>query len=64
VGNPNCKLSFRHSIGASGGLLTMWDIADVEVWSSVSCEHVMLIHDNFIKSNEDFCLFKLCPLRS
>ncbi|MCH82855.1 endonuclease/exonuclease/phosphatase family protein [Trifolium medium] len=33
--------SFRPSAGASGGLLVLWDSVEVEVWSSVSFDHVL-----------------------
>jgi hypothetical protein len=33
--------SFRPSVGASGGLLTIWDTAEVEVWSSLSLAVIM-----------------------
>jgi len=34
----------------------MWDCSVVEVWSTVSFEHVVLIHGRFIQSNEEFYL--------
>jgi len=43
-GISNHAYSFRSSVGASGGLLTMWDCSEVEVWSTVSQEHVIIIH--------------------
>jgi exonuclease III len=52
---PHC-FSFRPSVGASGGLLTMWDSSEVEVWSSTSREHVLWCHGRFIHSGEEFYL--------
>ncbi|GAU27940.1 hypothetical protein TSUD_146550 [Trifolium subterraneum] len=39
---------------ASGGLLSIWDSSEVEVWSTESREHVLWCHGRFIKSNEEF----------
>ncbi|MCI48582.1 cytochrome P450, partial [Trifolium medium] len=44
--------SYRPSVGASGGLLTLWD--EVEVWSSEGREHVLWCHGQFTKSGEEF----------
>ncbi|GAU22961.1 hypothetical protein TSUD_247050 [Trifolium subterraneum] len=41
---------------ASGGLLTMWDTSEVEVWSSTSREHVLWCHGRFLKTGEEFYL--------
>jgi hypothetical protein len=57
-GQP-AAFSFRPSIGASGGLLTLWDSTEVEVWSSSSFDHVLSIHGRFISSNEEFHLFNV-----
>ncbi|GAU20182.1 hypothetical protein TSUD_352460 [Trifolium subterraneum] len=51
--------SFRPSVGASGGLLVVWDTVEVEVWSSASFNHVVQIHGRVIKSNEEFYLFNV-----
>jgi len=34
----------------------MWECSLVEVWSTVSFEHVVMIHGHFIRSNEEFFL--------
>ncbi|GAU32086.1 hypothetical protein TSUD_53540 [Trifolium subterraneum] len=34
--------SFRPSVGASGGILVMWDTEEVEVWSTISQPHLEL----------------------
>ncbi|MCH79282.1 cysteine-rich receptor-like protein kinase [Trifolium medium] len=52
-GTPHA-FSFRPSVGASGGLLTLWDTTEVEVWSSTSCEYVLWCHGRFLKSGEEF----------
>jgi exonuclease III len=53
-GNSPHAFSYRPSIGASGGLLTIWDTTEVEVWSSVSQEHVLWCHGRFLSSGEEF----------
>jgi len=35
-GDSNHSFSYRPSVGASGGLLILWDSEEVEVWSSGS----------------------------
>jgi exonuclease III len=61
-GSPNVNFSFRPSEGASGGLLTMWDSKEVEVWSSVSRQHFLLIHGKFFLSDVEFYLFNVYAL--
>ncbi|MCI29797.1 cytochrome P450, partial [Trifolium medium] len=53
-GNSPHTFSFRPSVGASGGLLTVWDSSEVEVWSTVSHEHVLVCHGRFLRSDEEF----------
>jgi len=49
--NLSGAFSFRPFVGASGGLLTVWDSSEVEVWSTGSFDHVLSIHGRFIVSN-------------
>jgi exonuclease III len=58
-GDSNYNYSFRPSVGASGGLLIIWDSTEVEVWSSGSQEHVLHIHGRLIRSNEEFYMFNI-----
>jgi len=51
--------SYRLSVGVSGGLLVMWDSSVVEIWSSRSVEHVLIVHGCFILSVEEFYLFNI-----
>ncbi|CAJ2657379.1 unnamed protein product [Trifolium pratense] len=46
--------SFRPSVGASGGILTLWDSFEVEMWWTESREHVLWCHGHFTKSGEEF----------
>ncbi|CAJ2674421.1 unnamed protein product [Trifolium pratense] len=55
-GNSSHGYSYRPSVGASGGLLTLWDTAEVEVWSSGSSENVLWCHGLFVRSGEEFYL--------
>lgn len=48
--------SYRSSIGASGGLLTMWDAQEVEVWVTRSMYHLLIIQGCFLKSGEVFSI--------
>ncbi|CAJ2638568.1 unnamed protein product [Trifolium pratense] len=47
-------LSYRPSVGASGGLLTLWDTSEVEVWSTESHDYVLWCHERFSKTGEEF----------
>ncbi|MCH79554.1 cysteine-rich receptor-like protein kinase [Trifolium medium] len=58
-GNSPHGYSFRPPVGASGGLLILWDVVEVEVWFSVSFNHVLMLHGRFVKSNETFYLFNV-----
>ncbi|GAU51586.1 hypothetical protein TSUD_414300 [Trifolium subterraneum] len=51
--------SYRPSVGASGGLLTLWDSAEVEVWASESYEHVLWCHGRFLKSGDGLSMSRL-----
>lgn len=42
-GDGPVDFSFQPSRGASGGLVTLWDTKEVEVWSTMSIEHVLVI---------------------
>jgi len=51
--------SFRPSVGASGGLLILWDNKEVVINSSFSFDHVLEMRGRFVHSNEDFVLFNV-----
>jgi exonuclease III len=53
-GTSSHAFSYRPSVGASGGLVTLWDSSEVEVWSSESRDHVLWIHGRFISSGVEF----------
>ncbi|MCH87513.1 cytochrome P450, partial [Trifolium medium] len=52
-GNSPHAFSYRPSVGASGGLLTLWDSSEVKVWSTESREHVLWCHGRLITSGEE-----------
>ena len=58
-GDSNHAFSYRSSVGASGGMLIILDSLEVEVWSTVSQDHMLLIHGRFIQSNEEFYVINI-----
>ncbi|MCI03568.1 cytochrome P450, partial [Trifolium medium] len=58
-GNSPHDFFYRLLVGASGGLLIMWDTVEVEVWSPVSSDHVLMIHGWFLKDDEEFFLLNI-----
>lgn len=50
--------SFKSSVGASGGLLTMWDSEEVDI-SYSSFDHVLAVGSSFLHFGEDFVLFNV-----
>jgi len=55
-GNSSFGYSYRPSVGASGGILTLWDSAEVDVWVTRSIDNVVIIQGHFIKNGDDFTL--------
>ena len=58
-GGVDVYFTFKPSIGESGVLLSLWDSKEVEVWSSWSFEHVLVITGSFVKTGERFVVFNL-----
>jgi len=58
-GDVNVGYSFQPSLGASSGLVTLWNSSEVEVWSTTSFDHVLMITGRFLKSNEQFAVFNI-----
>ena len=58
-GGDLVDFSFQPSVGASGGIVTMWDTREVEVWSSMSFEHVLVISRCFVKTRRQFTVFNI-----
>jgi len=58
-GDVNVNFSYRPSEGASGGIATLWNSNEVEVWSSVSLDHVLAVAGRFLHSGEPFVVFNV-----
>lgn len=59
MGDATVDYSFKPSTGSSGGLVTLWDCAEVDVGATISFEHVLVILGRFLKSTESFVLFNV-----
>ncbi|GAU10348.1 hypothetical protein TSUD_422720, partial [Trifolium subterraneum] len=55
-GSEVVEYSFLPSIGASGGILTIWDPRVVSVWSSQCLTNCLITRGRFIKENVEFSL--------
>jgi len=58
-GDDKVDFSYQRSAGASGGLVTLWDLSEVEVWSSASLDHVLAVSGRFLKSGEQFTVLNV-----
>ena len=58
-GDDNVDFSYQPSVGASGGIATLWDLNEVEVWSTVSLDHVLAVTGRFLMSREQFVVFNV-----
>jgi len=61
-GDDKVDFSYQRSTGASGGLVTLWDVNEVEVWSTASLDHVLAVTGRFLKSREQFIVFGMLYL--
>ena len=57
--NNNVDFSYQPSVGASGGLITMWNRTEIEVVSSFSMDHVLGTQGFFVQSGEKFTLLNV-----
>nr|ABN08665.1 reverse transcriptase - beet retrotransposon, putative [Medicago truncatula] len=48
--------SFKSSVGASGGIITVWDPSVLDVWMTVNIANCLMIKGSFLKNNDMFCL--------
>jgi len=55
-GNQNYGFSYRPSLGAYGGILTIWDTEEVDVIITRSLAHVVIIQGKMVKNGADFSL--------
>ena len=58
-GNNPVGYSYQPSSGASGGLITAWDACRVDLWSSMSFKHVLIIKGMVIALGVEFILFNV-----
>ena len=55
-GYVGCEYSYQASMGASGGLLTVWDPLMVEVWCTVTFRHVLIIKGKVRSTGQEFII--------
>jgi len=55
-GKSGYNYSYQPSVGASGGLLFVWDTSEVEVWSTTSIDHFLAIKGQFVQSEKEFVI--------
>ena len=58
-GDVKADFSFQPSVGASGGLITIWDVTEVKVWATMSFDHVLVILGCFLKTGHRFAVFNV-----
>ncbi|GAU23785.1 hypothetical protein TSUD_26930 [Trifolium subterraneum] len=55
-GTQDVNFSYKLSVGASGGIITMWDPRSVLVWSTVQVSGCLIIMGKFMTEDVDFCI--------
>ena len=55
-GSTSLGFFFQPSMGASGGLLTVWDCNVVEVYSTTSFPHVLVIRGRVLQTGQEFVI--------
>jgi len=58
-GDAPSGYSYQPSVGASGGLVTVWDSSLVDVWSCMSFAHVLVIKGMVIQTAEEFIIINV-----
>ena len=53
------NFSYQPFVGACGGLVTVWDVSQIDVTSSVSFSHVLVIKGKVLLTGEDFVIFNV-----
>jgi len=61
-GDDTVEYFYQPSTGSSGDLVTLWDVNEVMVWSTISFDHVLVIVGRFLKTSECFALFNVYAL--
>jgi len=58
-GDAPSAYSYQPLVGASGGLITIWDSSRVAVWSCMSLPHVLVIKGTVIQKTENFVIINV-----
>jgi len=58
-GDGPCDYSYQPSMGASGGLVTVWDRSRIYVLFTISFGHVLIIKGKVITTEEEFIIFNV-----
>lgn len=53
--------SFQPSLGASRGILSLWDTSVVDVWSTMCFGHVLVIKGRVILTGHEFTIVNVYP---
>lgn len=65
-GSGPMAFSFKRSVGASGGIITVWDSSVLDVWVTVNIVNCLIVKGRFLKNSELFCLantYAPCDIR-
>ncbi|GAU35536.1 hypothetical protein TSUD_155670 [Trifolium subterraneum] len=55
-GSDVVAFSFKPSVGASGGILTMWDTNKLDVWTTINMSSCLIVHGKFVEDHAEFWL--------
>jgi len=55
-GSSPMAFSFKPLVGASGGILTLWDSSVLDIWLSVNIDSCLVVKGSFKNNNVGFCL--------
>lgn len=55
-GSVSCGFSYQASVGASDGLITIWDSSLVEVWCTFNFRHVLIIKGKVLLTGQVFII--------
>jgi len=58
-GENTIEYSFQPSTSSSRGLVTLWNVNEVTVSTTISFDHVLVIVGHFLKTSESFVLFNV-----
>jgi len=58
-GDAPYGFSYQPSVGASGGLVTVWNSSLIDVWSSMSFSHTLIIQGRVILTGEDIVILNV-----